>query len=65
MWRSVQLPKISFLVGIIVVETYSPLDNSTKSASKNFDVQFQTKAISTSLSLYDVLKIGLSSFNII
>jgi hypothetical protein len=47
----VQLPEMSFLVGIIIVEAYSPLDSSTKPTYNNYVVQAWTKFFSTSLSL--------------
>jgi len=42
---------VNFLVNIIVVEAYSPLNNSTKPASNNFVIWTWTKVLSTSLNL--------------
>jgi hypothetical protein len=47
----VQFPKMSFLVGITIVEAYSPLDSSTKPTFNNFVIHAWTKALSTSLNL--------------
>jgi hypothetical protein len=40
-----------FLVGIIIAETFSPLNIFTKPTYNNYVVQTWTKALSTSLNL--------------
>jgi hypothetical protein len=59
MQHFVQLPK-TFLVGIIIVEAFSPLNSFTKPTYNIYVVQTWTKALSTSLSLQGCLKIELS-----
>jgi hypothetical protein len=51
MWRLIQLPKIFFLIVIIIVEAYSPLNNFTKPTPNNTIVRTWIKTLFASLNL--------------